>query len=144
MAKRKPYFKKHKVFTYEEVLQQCQEYRDWCKSDGREWWFNHQGEFFGYQYHYQYVKLGHGWVEAPEMVCEYCIHSVINNYGSEAERKAFNALCPLGEENVCWITNKDYAEMRSRKVRRKREYKRYSKMNRRDIRRGTELVFVEA
>lgn len=144
MAKRKLYYKKPNPLTFEQVLEECEDYRQVCKADGNEWWFNHQGEFFGYQYYYQYVKLDCGWVQAPEMVCEYCIHSVVNNFGTEKERLAFNAMAPLGPDYTCWITNKDYATKRARQIRRSREYTRSYNRSMRDYRQKRELVFVEA
>ena len=154
MSKRKIRYKEPKIFTEEEVLQAIAEYEEKYvkhtqprRSGGKvqaEWWQGHKGNFFGFEYNYQFVKLDCGWIEGPEMICEYCVWSLVNSYGTEAERKEYNKTHTLGKNYNCWITNKEYAQKRKKAIHSKRRTRQEIKRYERNERRGIKPVFVEA
>ena len=107
---------KPQVLTLEEVLAEKEKYRA-ENSTNNEWWLDWKGEYFGFEFIYQYVKLECGWVQAPEMVCEHCVSMLVTKYGTEAERKQYNELMNLPTLHKAWITNKEYETERKRRRR---------------------------
>lgn len=110
-----------RVFTLEEVISEAGD---------------HEGLLFGFEYRGNFLKLECGWVAAFEDICEYCVHSLCNNYGTRAEREAFNNLNDI--DRKCWISHEDYARLnKSKRISKKRFRVRKPKKD------SSVVVFVE-
>lgn len=78
--------KYRELYTYDEAMTECKKYHDKHGYDNGLEIFIEQGfECLGH-----FLKLEDGWCPSHEEICGYCVHSLVQAYGSRNDRLKYN------------------------------------------------------